>query len=138
MMSRIIHGSLSTCEKINQLIEVKQRNEKRYKDYFLDKYGKFANEGIIRNKGREGERQLLWYNRNIYLIKTTAFGRASFYKTKRHSPLYNKQTCTIIHHTTHSTTHSITHSITCSFIPTPPLKFRFHIQSKICTMISHF
>jgi hypothetical protein len=72
----------------------------------------------VRNKGRGGERQLLWYNRNVYLTKTTAFGRASFYKTKGHSPLYNKQTCTVIHHTTHSTTHSTTYSTTCSFIPT--------------------
>jgi hypothetical protein len=61
----------------------------------------------VRNKSRRGERQLLWYNRNIYLTKTAAFGCASFYKTKGHSPLYNKQTCTVIHHTTHSTTHSI-------------------------------
>jgi hypothetical protein len=46
MMSRMIHGSLPTCAKINRLIEVEQRNKKRYKDYFLDKYGKSANEGM--------------------------------------------------------------------------------------------
>jgi hypothetical protein len=42
----MIHESLPICEKINRLIEVKQRNEKRYKDYFLDKYRKSANEGM--------------------------------------------------------------------------------------------
>jgi hypothetical protein len=42
---------------------------------------------IVRNKDRGGERQLLWYNRNVYLTKTAAFRCASFYKMKRHSPL---------------------------------------------------
>jgi hypothetical protein len=55
MMSRIIHGSLLTYEKINRLIEVEQRNEKRYKDYFLDKYGKSANEEMCLYCGEEEE-----------------------------------------------------------------------------------
>ena len=46
MMSKMIRGSLPTCKNINRLIEVKQRNERRYKDYFLDKYGKSANKGL--------------------------------------------------------------------------------------------
>jgi hypothetical protein len=106
-------GHYQLVKKINRLIEVEQRNEKRYKDYFLDKYRKSANEGMcpccgeeeetvkhlfvecnnesiiemsVRNKGRGEERQLLWYNRNVYLTKMAAFGCTSFYKTKGHSP----------------------------------------------------
>jgi hypothetical protein len=55
MMSRMIHGSLPTCEKINQLIEVEQRNEKRYKDYFLDKYRKSIDKGMCPCCGEEEE-----------------------------------------------------------------------------------
>jgi hypothetical protein len=51
----MIHGSLSICKKINQLIEVEQRNEKRYKDYFLDKYRKSANKGICLYCSKEKE-----------------------------------------------------------------------------------
>jgi hypothetical protein len=74
MMSRMIHGLLPTCEKITRLIEVEQRNEKRYKDYFLDKYGKSANKGMC--PCCEEEKETVKYlfvecnNENIIEIRT--------------------------------------------------------------------
>jgi hypothetical protein len=55
----MICGSLPTCKQINQLMEIEQRNEKRYKDYFLDKYERSANEGMCLCCGEKDSKTLI-------------------------------------------------------------------------------